>query len=580
MAALGKAKGVLLNWAKKALLNWMFTLPSALLIYLVLGPIILLILTGFKPGGLIMNPGWTLSNYLEVYSEVRTFRLLGNTLVFATGSTLVTLLISISLAWLVERTNVPFKNWLRITIIAPMGVPMMLTAMGWVLLASPRIGFLNVYMMKTFNLSDAPLNIFTLSGMILVQGIVGVSGAFLLLSFSFRNMDPDFEDASLVSGQGPFSTLRGIVLPILRPGILGVAVLMFMYGLASFDVPGIIGMSAGVNVFALKIFMAIQQPQGIPEFGQVSAIASIYFLVVLGLTYFYNRQTKLAASFATITGREFRPKITDLGWWKYVSFAGIMLYLLFCVVLPLGILVWQSLLPYIAPFSSENLHLASLKNWRSMLAHPLLAMALKNTLVIALVSATSLVILGTLISWIIVRSRFVARRALDLVCMLPLALPHIMLALALIFVYLTFRVGIYGTIWIIVVAFVTTYITYSTRLLNSTMFQIHKELEEVAQVSGASKARVFRTVIVPLLAPSMIGLWVWVVVHAMRELSAALMLQSRRSIVLTTLMYHMWERGDVPLVATIGVGLVFALFVLMGVGQLVAQRFALITGKR
>jgi iron(III) transport system permease protein len=155
-----------------------------------------------------------------------------------------------------------------------------------------------------------------------------------------------------------------------------------------------------------------------------------------------------------------------------------------------------------------------------------------------------------------------------------------MLGLALIFVYLTFKVGIYGSIWIIVIAYVTTYVSYSTRLINSTMFQIHKELEEAAQVSGASIVRIFRTIIIPLLAPSIIGLWVWVLVHAMRELSAALVLQSHKSFVLTTLMWNFWDRGNVPQLATIAVGMVATLFFIMAVGQLISGRYAIPTGIR
>jgi len=167
---------------------------------------------------------------------------------------------------------------------------------------------------------------------------------------------------------------------------------------------------------------------------------------------------------------------------------------------------------------------------------------------------------------------------LDVLSMLPMAFPQIMLGVALLFVYLVVKIGVYGTIWIIAIAYITAYIPYSTRTLNSTMFQIHKDLEEVAQVSGASWTRIMRTIILPLLMPSIIGLWVWVLIHAMRELSAALMLQSSKNYVLTTVMWNMWENAELPLVAAVGVGLVVFLFLVMGVGQILASRFQISTG--
>jgi len=555
-------------------------LCAALVLYLVALPIILLILSGFKPEGLVIDPGFTLSHYIDLYSSARTYKLLLNTLLFAAGSTCVALFFSISLSWIIERTNIRYKGWLRALIIAPMGVSPMLVAMGWVLLASPKIGFFNILLKHVFNLSEAPLNIYSFGGMIFVQGITAVPSAFLLLCFTFRNMDPVFEDASAVSGIGVFSTLRRIVLPILRPGILSVSILTFMVSMSVFDIAGVIGMPAKINVLSLELFMAIQQPDGIPEFGIASSLATLFFISILILSYIYNRQTKAIAKFSTITGREYKPRILDLRKWRYAAMAFIVCYLLLATGFPIAILFWQSLTPYYAPVSMEMLKSLSFDSYRSLFAYPRMTLAIKNTIIVAGISATALVFLSTIVSWIIVRSKYRWRRALDVITMLPMSIPHIMLGLALIYVYLTIRAGVYGTIWIIIIAFVTTYLTYATRLINSTMFQINQELEEAAGVSGASMFRVFRTIIMPLLAPSMIGLWIWVLVHAMRELSVALMLQSHKNFMLTTLAWHMWEKGDIPQVAIIGVSMTIFLFLVMGVGHMVARRFEMVTGMR
>lgn len=570
----------MLSKLRQILRNIVFTALTGLVLYLVVVPIVLMIWAGLKPGGFITNPGFTLSNYVELYSVSRTYRLMLNTVIFAAGSTFVTLFFSTSIAWLIERTNVPFKTWLRTALIAPMAVPPMLIAMGWVLLGSPKIGFLNYLLKGMLNLSKAPLNIYSFPGMMFVQGITLVPGAFLLLCFTFRNMDPVFEDASMVSGVGVVSTLRRIVLPILRPALLAASILTFMVSMAVFDIPGILGLPARINVLSLQIYLAVLQPEGVPQFGIVSSLSSVFFIGILILSYIYNQQTRVASKFATITGREFKPKIIDLRNWKYVAIGFIGVYILLATGLPLAILFWQSLIPYYTSFSLDKLHLVSLNNYRTLLDYPKLGLAIKNSIIVAVVAATALVFLGTIVSWIIVRSKYRARRLLDVVSVLPMSLPQIMLGFALLYVYITFKVGIYGTIWIIVIAYVTTFITYATRLLNSTMFQIHKELEEVAQVSGASLTRIFRTILIPLLAPSIFGLWIWVVIHSVRELSAALMLQTNKSFVLSTLLWNIWERGEVPNAATIGVCMVAFLFIIMLLGQVISRRFELFTGRR
>jgi len=562
----------------RTLPNAVLYLCAGLVVYLVVLPIILLILSGFKPEGLVINPGFTLKYYIDLYTSAKTYQLLLNTLVFAAGSTVVALCISIFLAWTIERTNIGSKGLLRALIIAPMGVSPMLSAMGWVLLASPKIGFFNTLLQSVFHLNKAPLNIYTLPGMIFVQGLTAVPSAFLLLCFTFRNMDPVFEDASAVSGVGLFATIRRIVLPILRPGLLSVSILTFIISMSVFDVAGVIGMPAGIEVLSIKLYWAIQDPQGIPAFGIASALATLFFITILILSYVYNRQTKTVAKFSTITGREFKPKILDLRNWKYAVMAAIGCYLLLATGLPMAILLWQSFCPYFSAVSLDMIQSFSLDNFRTLWAYPRIVVATKNTLIVAGLSATVLVFFSTIVSWIIVRSKFRWRRILDVLTMLPMSMPSMMLGLAMIYVYLTIQIGIYGTIWIIVIAFVTMYLTYATRLINSTMFQINKELEEAAEASGASLFRMLRTIILPLLTPSMIGLWVWVLVHAMRDLSVALMLQSTKNFVLTTLIWHMWDQGDIPQLAIIGIVMTVFLFLVMMAGHGISRLFDMARG--
>ena len=553
-------------------------LSTAILFYLVIIPVILLLVAGFKDHGLVMKPGFTFENYIGLYTSPRTYTLMLTTLKFATGSMLVTLFLSVSLAWILQKTNIPLKSWLRAAIITPMAIPGMLIAMGWALLASPRIGLLNTLLMGALHLDKPLLNIFSLPGMVFVQGLLGVPSSFLLLSASIANIDPVFEEASAVSGAGTLSTLRRIVLPILTPGILAIAISSFLIGLATFEVAGILGEPGRINVLSTEIVDSIESAGGIPDFGRISALASTFLLAIFILSYIYNRQTMASHRFASITGKGFRPKIMELGRWKPVAIAFVCSYLLLAVVMPLGSLAWQSLTPYYTQITFDKLNLLTLNNYSSLFNYPRMDSAIKNTLIIAIVSASAVTLLATIVSWIIVRSKYRARRVLDYLSMLPMAVPPIMMGVALITLYLTLKVGIYGTIWIIAIAYTTGYIAYGTRTTNNTFFQITNDLEEAAHVSGASWGRTMRTILLPLLRPALIGLWIWVLIHAIRELTAALMLQSYKNYVLTTLMWSLWESGDVPISAALGVCLAVFLFLLMGTGQVLAKRFQIQTG--
>ncbi|MEW6405659.1 MAG: iron ABC transporter permease [Chloroflexota bacterium] len=563
---------------KRIFSNLPIILSTAILIYLIVIPVILLLVAGFKDHGLVMKPGFMLDNYIGLYTSRRTYTLMLNTVKFAAGSMLMTLILSVALAWLVQKTNIPFKPWLRAAIIVPMAIPGMLIAMGWALLASPKIGILNTFLMDVFSLEQPFLNIYSLTGMIFVQGLFGVPSSFLMLSVCFNNMDPVFEEASATSGAGTLKTLRRIILPILTPGLLAVAIASFLIGLATFDVAGVLGKPARINVLSTDIMDSLYEASGMPDFGRISALATVFLVCILVLSYIYNQQTMAIHRFASITGKGYRPKEMDLGRGKPFAVAFIILYLLLAVLLPIASLGWQSLTPYYGKITLDNLDLLSLNNYAALLDYPKLGGAIINTLIIAAVSATAVTVLATVVSWIIVRSKYKARRVLDYLSMLPMAVPPIMMGVALITLYLALKVGIYGTIWIIAIAYTTIFMSYSTRTANNTLFQITNDLEEAAQVSGASWMRTMRTIILPLLRPALIGLWIWVLIHAVRELTAAMMLQSPRNYVLTTILWGLWEHGDSPMMAALGVCLAVFLFLVMGIGQVLAKRFQIPTG--
>ncbi len=544
-----------------------------LLLYLVGSPLICLLVSSFRPGGLPLDPGWTFANYIETYTSAYTYRLLWNSLLFSLGSSAVALFLGTSFAWFLERTDVPFRGLIKGVILSTMAIPPIILAVSWVLLLSPKIGFLNHLLMQWFGLSASPFNVYSLWGMIFVQGLALVPTTLLMLAPAFRNMDPNLEEAALTSGAGMFTLVRTIVLPILLPALLSAAIFVFIVGLVVFDIPGIIGLPVRIMVFSSEIYFATHPPSGLAQYGAVSTLAMSYIAFTFATMVLYHRMTQRAQQFTTITGKGFRPRAFRLGRWKSAVVAYFLFYFFLAIVAPLGILIWTSLLPYYNRVSVANFSLLSLDNYRIFFTNRKVILALTNTLIVAFVSAMGVSLLSFAISWIVVRLRLRISKVIDTLAFLPLGIPHVLMGLALIYVYLTVRfVPIYGTIWIIVVAYVTHYIAFGTRTINGAMVQVHRELEEASQVSGASWLQTFAKIIFPLLIPAIASVWIWVGGHAMRELSAALMLASGRNILLSTLLWGFWEGGDMPVAAAVGVVLITLLILLIGVALLLSRR--------
>lgn len=550
-------------------------LLGALLIYLVAVPLFFLGLSSLRPTGFPFDPGFTLDNYASVYGAPGFPRLVQDTLVFALGSVAIALTFGTLLAWLVERSDMPAAGLVRALVILPMATPPLLMAIGWAMLLSPRSGALNLLLRDLLGLEAPPFNAYSLGAMIFVQGLALTSTAFLFLAPAFRNMDPSLEEAALTSGASTAFLFRRVLLPLLLPAVLAAGVFLLIVGFVVFEIPGTLGMPARIFVLSSQLFyLANEAPGGVPLYGQVGALATLFLLLLLGLGLLYRRMTREAARFRTVTGKGFRPRRMKLGAWRVPALGLVALYFLLAVVLPMGMLVWMSLMPYQARPSWANLALVTLENHRDFLDSARVLEAAANTLLVAAVSATAVAVLATLISWTTVRLRAPGSAVLDALSFLPIAIPGVMMGVALIYVYLTLDpiIAIYGTVWILIVAYTTDYLSFGTRAAGGVMVQLHPELEEAGRASGASGFRVLRKITLPLLLPAIAAIWIWVLAHAMRELSTALMLQGRDNQVVTTLLWDYWQGGEPTRAAAVGVWLVVALLLALILWQVLAAR--------
>jgi iron(III) transport system permease protein len=436
--------------------------------------------------------------------------------------------------------------------------------MAWVLLLSPRIGFINKSLQSLFDLDQAPVNIYSLGGMIFLEGLRLVPTAFLMLVPLMRSMDPALEEAAAVSGARPLSTTRKITLRLLAPGLVAVMIYQAMTALEVFEIPGILGLPAGIYVFSTKIYAIVRSATFMPVYGQANALAMVYLVIAVVTTYYYTRMISRVEKYTIITGKGYRPREFDLGQWRYAALGVVLLYIFLAVVLPFAVFVYTSFLPFLQAPSVAAFNSMTLKNYRLLAQYGEVGSALRNTVVMVVVTATATVLLSFFTSLVIVRSRFWGKKLLDQLAFVPHAIPGIVMGIAFFWVFLKLDfLPLYGTVWAMSIGFTVSFLSYGTRAMNAALLQVHKELEEAAYVSGARPWRTIWRVFFPLMMPSFVGIWIWVVLHAVRIAGLPLILyEGPQNQVLAILIWNMWDEGYVPAVAAIGSLLMLTLLLL------------------
>jgi iron(III) transport system permease protein len=540
--------------------------------WLALVPLAFLIWQSFSASTGFGEPAqFTLSNYASVYTSARTAELFGNSLAFASGAATLSLLIGTALAWMNERTNTPFKSLVYALSVVPLIVPGILFVAAWILLASPKIGILNLILQSVFSTNRVFFDVYTLRGMIWVDGIQHAPIAFLLMSATFKSMDPSLEESALMSGASIFQLTHRITLKLALPAAMAAFLILFVRSIESFENPALLGLPVGIEVFTSAIYDALH---GFPsDAGLASTYAVALLFITAGGILWQSRLARNSGRYATIGGKGFRPRQMDLGRGRYVAAGFFILYGLLVIGLPFLVLVWSSLQRFYSVPSWHALKTVSLVNYRAVVAYPNIGEALWNSIFLALSSATIVMIVSAAVGWIVLRTKLRGRFVLDAVASLPMVMPGLVVGLAIMVTYLAIPAGIYGTIWILLIAYLTRFLPYGLRFNNSAMIQLHKELEESAALSGASWLATFRRVVLPLLKPGLIAGWLYIVIVSVRELSSSVLLYGPDSQVLSIVLWELWQNGQYVQLAALGVMLIVVLFVVVLIAQWVSRRF-------
>lgn len=511
--------------------------------YLSLSPTLMLFYGSFLSKPLGVSGDFTLSHYMSAYSDPLTYQLLLNSFIFAAGSSLLSILLAATLAWIAVRTNAPFRKLFELTAIVPNIFPPVMLAVAWTVLLSPRTGLINRILMQVFNLDVAPLNIYSLEGMIFVEGLITTPLAFLIISASLYSMDPSLEESARVAGSSNFQVAMRITFPIVRPALLAAVMLNFVRAIESFDTPAIIALPARIEVFTTKIYR-----EAIGAFPPNQNLAATYAVSLLFITmvfvYFYRRLTFRSERYVTVTGRGYRPTIIDLGKWRYLASAIAGLILLLIVIFPFLVLIYVSFVTYVHVPGEKTWELLTLDNYRSNFTDTRTYRALQNSLVLAVGGATLCMLLAAVTAWVTTKTKAAGRGIIEALTFIPWAFPGTALAIGLVWTYVYVPLPIYGTLWILLIAYITRFFPYGLRTMTSTVVQIHDDMQDASMVCGAGFAATFRRVLLPLLRPGFIAGWIILSTIYLREFSTSVFLYSPGSEPLGPLLYHFYVDGN------------------------------------
>lgn len=514
---------------------------------------------------------FTLGNYMIAYSSPETLRLLGNSLVFAVGTAVFAFVTGAGLAWMNERTNTPFKSFFYALTVVPLVIPGILFTIAWILLGSPKIGIINLLLQNWFSTDYVFVNVYSMWGMIWVDGLHYSPLAFLIMTAAFRSMDPSLEESALMSGASMPQIALRITFRLAWPAMFAALLILFIRSIESFEVPALLGLPAGTQVFISAIYQAINQYPS--KIGLASSYATVLLLIASVGIYFQSRLSRQGGKYATVTGKGFRPRTMDLGRWRYLTAAIFIVYFALIVLLPFLVLLWSSFQKFYSVPSMDAVKNMSLDSYRFVLHYPSIASATWNSLLLAFCSATIVMLMTSVICWVVVKTKLPGRWLLDNLASLPIVFPGLVLGLAIMIFFLNYGVVVYGTIWILLIAYITRFMPYGLRYNTTSMLQIHKELEESAQMSGASWGTMFWRIVLPLLKPGLLAGWIFVMIVSMRELSSSILLYSPGNDVVSVVIWSLWEAGQFVELSALGVLLMAALLIMVLLAQLIGRKY-------
>src|SRR6195256_4484547 len=510
------------------------------LIVLVVLPLLSLLFGSVKGEG-----GMSLDHFSEVLSGRLYVNALKNSLILGAWTGLFSLIIGLVLAWAVSRTDVPAKPLLQITATLSYLSPPFLTAIAFTYLFSPNAGLINVLMRDVLGLPWLTFNIFSMPGLVLVTVGHTFPFVYLLASSALQSVDASYEEAAQILGASKLRTAFSITAPLVAPAILSGTLLAFVNAIALFGSQAIIGLPGRIVTLPTRIYALYDYP---PEYGLASALSLVFVILTVGALYL-QRSFLAKRSYVTLGGKGSRPQLMELGIFRWVVFGFAVIIFVIAILAPYATLIAVSFSKSWGLEFWKNLTFANYKF--ILFEYNVTQRAILNSLFLATIAATLAVFLGVVMGWIDLRTRIPGRKILDYASLIPLGLPGIVVAVALIQFWLAMPIALYGTLTILLLAYVGRYLPLGVRAANASLRQVDPSLEESATILGASWITTLREVTLPLIRPGLFAGWLLVFVPVIQELSASILLFSSSSITLAVAIYNLYETGYIEPVAAL-----------------------------
>jgi iron(III) transport system permease protein len=551
--------------------KWLpMVLLAGVLISILAYPLVLLFIKSFavsRPGQPII---WGFDGWVAAFTDINLAVAIGNTFYLALVRVAITSALAIFFAWVVTRTDTPFKTFIEVTLWLGFFLPLLPMTMGWILLLDPYSGLINNFLMFAFGLSAPLFDVYSYWGIVWCHLAFSTSVRFLLMTPAFTAMDAALEDAARTSGSSNFGVLMRITIPILAPAILASTALGFIRSLESLEIEMVLGIPAGIYVVPTKIWDYIHWEP--PLYDRATALCSvfllfIFFLIWLHRIYLHGRE------FTTVTGRSYMVRTFSLGRWRWATAAFCLLFIFVMIILPLVTLIMGTFMEFFGNFDAEKTW--TLRHWTTVFTDPLFLRSLTNTLILGLAAGIIGTLLYALTSYLIVRTRLPGRALIDVLSWLPWALPGVLISLALLWTVLgsgQYVKLIYGTVSVLVLAIIIKEMPLGTQIIKAGVLQISKELEEASSAAGASWLAGFRRILLPLLNPTMMAVAIIVFISAARDIPTVIFLSTNQTRTLSLLMLDYIADANKEKAAVLGVFIVFLIFAMLLIGRLLGFR--------
>ena len=567
--------------ARRAVTGTWVGLLYAVLAFLVVYPMTMLLLgalTDTNPvvdgfGNFRPSP----ANFVAVLANPNVHAALLNTFIACLGGTALAVVIGLTFSWIVVRTNTPAKGFIAAASMIPLFVPPLVAGVAWGILGSPKTGLINT-VLKAVGL-DWRFDFYTLGGIIFVFGIYYAPYVYMFTASALRNMDPSLEEASEVAGASAVKTLFTVTFPLIMPAIVSGMLLAFIVMLGIYGIPAALGAPSNIAVLTTYIFKLTAWT---PPLYNTAAAVSIILMAVTAILVWLQHRAVTGRSYTTVAGKAFRPRSLNLGPWRWLTFSLAVAYLLVVVVLPTLALIIAAFRRFMfirdlpALFDTRQL---TLTHFHAIFDNPLTMRSIWNTIVVGVVTAVVGGVLSFAIGYTIHRTQVAGRRGLDVLSTLPVAIPGLVVGVAYLWAWIGLPGGLYGTIWILALAFVARFMPDTVKALSTSFLQIHKELEEAAWICGRGLLSTIWSIVLPLARPGVLAAMTLLFVLAIRELGSSLFLYTSDTMVMAVLLLDYYEGGNVGKTAAFSLVQTMLLAVLIGLLNWLSRDTAQSTGK-